>query len=101
MKDNACVRFVSSVKNLGVKLDSSLSMTTQVNKSRKSSCCHTIRKIAKMKRFLSTDQLKTLMQDEVKVLNNENFTKEGQGSERHHTGTQPAHQEDHRNFSLS
>ena len=59
IKPSVCVRFVSTAKNLGIRLDSPLTMTPQV-KHLKSTCFNTMRKIAKMKYFLSPKQLETL-----------------------------------------
>ena len=55
-----CVRFVTSAKNLGIILDDELSFEHQVTAVVKS-CFVTIRKISKVKSFLSVDQLKTLV----------------------------------------
>ena len=56
-----CVRLVSTVKNLGFHLDSSLDFTYQVRKL-KSSCFHKLRNIGKMKPFLDTKQMQQLVQ---------------------------------------
>ena len=58
---STCIRFVSTVKNLGFRLDSHLTLTPQI-KSVKSSCFSMLRKIAKMKSFLSNKQCQTLVQ---------------------------------------
>ena len=54
-----CARFVDSAKNLGILLDSDLSFYGQIRKVT-SSCFNTIRKISRIKKFLTKDQLKTL-----------------------------------------
>ena len=56
-----CVRFVSTVKNLGFHLDSSLEFAHQVRKL-KSSCFHKLRNIGKMKPFLEIKQMQQLVQ---------------------------------------
>jgi hypothetical protein len=58
---SVCVRFVSTAKNLGFYLDSSLDFSNQVKKL-KSSCFHKLRNIAKMKSFLTQDQMQQLTQ---------------------------------------
>ena len=55
------MRFVSTVKNLGFRLDSQLIFSDQV-KALKSSCFHKMRNIAKMRPFLTTKQLQILIQ---------------------------------------
>ena len=57
---STCVRFVSTAKNLGILLDSQLIMTPQINKLKKS-CFNTMRKIACMKKFLTSSQCETLI----------------------------------------
>ena len=59
VKPSVCVRFVSTAKNLGIRLDSPLTMTPQV-KYLKTICFNTMRKIAKMKYFLTPAQCETL-----------------------------------------
>ena len=54
-----CIRFVSEAKNLGVILDSYLSFDNQVKKV-VSGCFNTLRKIARIKMFLTYDDLKLL-----------------------------------------
>ena len=54
------IRFVSTVKNLGTKMDSSLSMSNQVL-SLKKTCFFTLRKIRKIRFLLSRDHLKTIV----------------------------------------
>ena len=56
-----CVRFKSTVKNLGFSLDAGLQFGEQI-KALKSSCYHKLRNIAKMKPFLTSSQMKTLTQ---------------------------------------
>ena len=56
-----CIRYSPIVKNLGIKLDSNLFLTKQVNHV-KSSCYYKLRSIAKMKPFLDTKQLTMLVQ---------------------------------------
>ena len=58
--DNNCIRFVTSAKNLGVILDNVLSFEPQIKQVVKS-CYGTLRKISKIKSFLSKDHLKTLV----------------------------------------
>ena len=58
--NNNCIRFVNTAKNLGVILDDSLSFEQQISRVVKSCIC-TIRKIAKIKSFLSYEQLRTLV----------------------------------------
>ena len=56
-----CIRFSPVVKNLGFRLDCNLSFKQQVA-SLKSSCFNKLRYIAKMKPFLNTKQMGTLVQ---------------------------------------
>ena len=58
--DNSCIRFVESAKNLGVILDDVLSLETQINKVVKS-CFYIIRKLSKIKVFLSQQELQVLV----------------------------------------
>ena len=58
--NNNCIRFVNTAKNLGVILDDTLSFEQQISRVVKSCIC-TIRKIAKIKSFLSYEQLRTLV----------------------------------------
>ena len=62
--ENCCIRFVDSAKNLGVILDSFLSFETQVNKVVKT-CFHIIRKLSKVKMFLSQLQLQILVSGQI------------------------------------
>ena len=55
-----CIRFVHSAKNLGVILDTELSFEAQIRKVT-SSCFSTIRNISRIKGFLNSDQIKTLV----------------------------------------
>ena len=55
-----CIRFVDCAKNLGVLLDSELTMTAQVNKV-VASCFITIRLFSRIKYFLIQEQLNTLV----------------------------------------
>ena len=55
-----CIRFVNVAKNLGVLFDGELSFTAQINKV-VASCFSTIHQLARIKRFLSSDQLNTLI----------------------------------------
>jgi len=54
--NGCCIRFVSEAKNLGVILDSFLSFDTQVKKV-VSGCFNTLRKISRIKKFLTYDDL--------------------------------------------
>ena len=56
-----CVRFASTVKNLGFYLDSTLSFRDQIM-TLKSKCFHKLRNLAKMKTFLNQHQMQTLIQ---------------------------------------
>ena len=51
-----CVRFVSTAKNLGFRIDSQLNFANQVNQLKVSSF-HKLRNIAKMKPFLTHSQI--------------------------------------------
>ena len=51
-----CVRFVSTAKNLGFRIDSQLNFSDQVNQLKVSSF-HKLRNIAKMKPFLTKSQI--------------------------------------------
>ena len=57
---NSFIRISDVVNNLGIKLDSSLSFTHQIS-STVSKGYHIIRDIGKIKKFLSKNDLKTLM----------------------------------------
>ena len=57
--DSSRIRFVDSAKNLGVIIDSVLSFEPQIDKVVKSSF-NTIRKLSKVKMFLTKDHLKIL-----------------------------------------
>ena len=56
--NNNCVRFVHSAKNLGVVLDDELTFEIQIIKIVKS-CFDVIRKLSKIKAFLTYEQLRT------------------------------------------
>ena len=58
--ENVCIRFVDSAKNLGVVLDSILSFEQQINKVVKGSHA-IIKKLTKIKGFLSEDQLQQIV----------------------------------------
>ena len=58
--DDSCIRFVASAKNLGAILDRVLSFETQINNVVKS-CFNIIRKLSKIKEYLSQDQLQMLV----------------------------------------
>ena len=51
-----CIRFVSTAKNLGFRIDSNLNFSDQVNQLKVSSF-HKLRNIAKMKPFLTQSQI--------------------------------------------
>ena len=61
LSSSICIRFVSTVKNLGIRLDSNLNFKNQIT-ALKSSCFHKLRNLAKMKPHLSSQQLETLTQ---------------------------------------
>jgi len=61
IKPDICVRLVPTAKNLGFHLDSGLTFAPQVNKL-KMSCCMKLRNIARMKPFLTTGQMQSLVQ---------------------------------------
>ena len=56
LTQSLCIRFVSTVKNLGFWLDSNLSFKHQIT-TLKSSCFHKLRNLSKMKPHLSSKQL--------------------------------------------
>ena len=58
--ENSCIRFVESAKNLGVIIDNVLNFEEQIAKLVKS-CFLTIRKLSKVKVYLSQQQLQTLV----------------------------------------
>ena len=58
--DNNCVRFIKSVKNLGIILDNELSFAYQIQKVVKS-CFLLIRKLSKIKDYLTYVQLQTVI----------------------------------------
>ena len=58
--ENSCIRFVESAKNLGVMIDSFLSFDVQIDKVVKS-CFNTIRKLSKIKVYLSQEHMKILV----------------------------------------
>ena len=55
-----CIRFVDCAKNLGVLFDAELNLDAQVNKV-VSSCFSTIRLLSRVKFFLESEQLSTLV----------------------------------------
>ena len=55
-----CIRFVESAKNLGVYVDSALTMNVQVQKV-VTACYSTIRLLARIKHFLTADDLQILV----------------------------------------
>ena len=55
-----CIRFVDCAKNLGVLFDAELTLEAQVNKV-VSSCFSTIRLLSRVKFFLESEQLNTLV----------------------------------------
>ena len=59
LSSSICIRFVSTVKNLGFHLDSNLNFKKQIS-SLKSSCYHKLRNISKMQPHLSSKQLEIL-----------------------------------------
>ena len=59
LKEN-CIRFVDSAKNLGVIIDSLLNFEEQVDKLVKA-CFLTIRELAKVKVYLSQQELQVLV----------------------------------------
>ena len=59
--NSQCIRMVSTVKNLGFRMDSSLILRAQIT-ALKSSCFHKLRNIAKMKYYLSPQQMQVLVQ---------------------------------------
>jgi hypothetical protein len=61
LEGDICIRLSPVVKNLGFRLDSTLSFRTQVTKV-KCSCFHKLRNIAKMKNFLTERQMRILIQ---------------------------------------
>ena len=58
--DGKCIRFVRSARNLGVIIDDELNFNEQISKV-VSSCFYTIRKITRIRNFLETSHLKTLV----------------------------------------
>ena len=61
LSSNTCIRLSPVVKNLGFRLDNTLSMKKQVSHVKKV-CFHKLRQIARMRYFLSTKQLTILIQ---------------------------------------
>lgn len=59
-ESGTCVRFVSSVKNLGIHMDSALTLRTQIIDLKKK-CFRTIRNINKIRILLSTEQRKQVV----------------------------------------
>ena len=55
-----CIRFVDNAKNLGVYIDSSLTMNVQVQKV-VSSCFCTIRLLSRIKFFLTSEELQIMV----------------------------------------
>ena len=60
ISSSICVRFVSTVKNLGFHLDATLSFKNQI-KSLKSKCFNKLINIAKMRTFLNQQQMQILV----------------------------------------
>ena len=58
--DGKCIRFVNSAKNLGVYIDSTLSMNVQVQKV-VSSCFNTIRLLSRIKCYLTLEHLQLMV----------------------------------------
>ena len=58
--NSACIRFVTSAKNLGVVVDNILSLNLQVNRVAKA-CFNVIKKLSSIRAFLSKDQLHCLV----------------------------------------
>ena len=57
---DTCIRFVEEAKNLGICIDSTLTFDVQVNKVAKG--CHaTLRQLARIKKFLTKQDLQTLV----------------------------------------
>ena len=61
LQDNICIRFSSVVKNLGFRLDESLTFRNQVTHI-KSTCFTKLRSLARIRSFLNTKQMTTLVQ---------------------------------------
>lgn len=61
LNSDVCIRFSPVVKNLGFRLDKTLSFRQQVS-NLKSTCFLKLRNITRMKRFLNTNQLQILVQ---------------------------------------
>ena len=61
---NVCIRFVTSVKNLGIILDDVLSFEEQINKVVKT-CYATIKKLTQIKGFLSRQHLEQLVSSDI------------------------------------
>ena len=59
LSENVCIRFVSTVRNLGIKLDKFITFHDQVLTIKKKSFL-TIRNLWKIRSLLSSDQLKTV-----------------------------------------
>ena len=57
---NVCIRFVSTAKNLGFRIDARLNFSNQINQLKMSSF-HKLRNIAKMKPFLTQGQINQLV----------------------------------------
>lgn len=57
---NTTIRFLNSVKNLGIHMDSALTMDSQIVELKKK-CFRTLRNICKIRFFLTQDQLKKIV----------------------------------------
>ena len=57
---NTTIRFVSTVKNLGIHMDNTLTFEKQVSELKKK-CFRTLRNIRKIKFLLNTDQIKVIV----------------------------------------
>ena len=60
ISSNTSLRFVNSVKNLGIHMDNALTMERQVIELKKK-CFYTLRNITKIRFLLSTEQRKTIV----------------------------------------
>ena len=58
--NNSTIRFLSSVKNLGIHMDSALTMDSQIVELKKK-CFRTLRNICKIRFFLTENQLKKIV----------------------------------------
>ena len=59
LDDKSCIRLQPVVKNLGIQLDEHLTFASQT-KNLKMSCFNKLRNISKMRKFLTTEQIKIL-----------------------------------------